>query len=83
MAEIVTQGVDIQLKILQALLSLVTSLPDVHGTTLGDVSMPYIVELLLIGSTGTVTLLSIARVTHCCCLFNCSCDTETTRDVRI
>jgi hypothetical protein len=39
MAEIVTQGVDIQLKILQALLSLVTSLPDIHGNTLGDVRM--------------------------------------------
>jgi hypothetical protein len=37
MTEIVTQGVDIQLKILQALLSLVTSLPEVHGDTLGDV----------------------------------------------
>ncbi|KIM30394.1 hypothetical protein M408DRAFT_21910 [Serendipita vermifera MAFF 305830] len=36
MAEILTQGVDIQLKILQALLSLVTSLPDVHGATMGD-----------------------------------------------
>jgi Dimerisation and cyclophilin-binding domain of Mon2 len=39
MTEIMTQGVDIQLKILQALLSLVTSLPDVHGDTLGDVRL--------------------------------------------
>jgi hypothetical protein len=37
MAEIMAQGVDIQLRILQALLSLVTHFPDVHGDVLGDV----------------------------------------------
>jgi len=47
MTEIMTQGVDIQLKILQALLSLVTSLPEVHGHTLGDVRV-------FEGETGTV-----------------------------
>lgn len=38
MLEIMGQGVDIQLRILQALLSLVTNFPEVHGTTLGEVS---------------------------------------------
>jgi hypothetical protein len=37
MAEIMGQGVDIQLRILQALLSLVTNFPEVHGSSLGDV----------------------------------------------
>ncbi|PVG01204.1 hypothetical protein CPB86DRAFT_805390 [Serendipita vermifera] len=37
MAEIMAQGVDIQLRILQALLSLVTHFPEVHGDVLGDV----------------------------------------------
>ncbi|CAG7850918.1 SubName: Full=Related to MON2-Peripheral membrane protein with a role in endocytosis and vacuole integrity {ECO:0000313/EMBL:CCA72019.1} [Serendipita indica DSM 11827] len=36
MGEIISQGVDIQLRILQALLSLVTTFPDLHGAVLGD-----------------------------------------------
>jgi hypothetical protein len=37
MADAVNQGVDIQLRILQTLLSLVTNFPEVHGDLLGDV----------------------------------------------
>ena len=33
-----TQGVDIQLKILQTLLSLITNFPAIHGRLLADVS---------------------------------------------
>jgi hypothetical protein len=33
----VGQGVDIQLRILQTLLSLITNFPAVHGALLGDV----------------------------------------------
>jgi hypothetical protein len=33
----VSQGVDIQLRILQTLLSLITNFPAVHGSLLGDV----------------------------------------------
>lgn len=37
MNDAVSQGVDIQLKILQTLLSLITNFPAVHGALLGDV----------------------------------------------
>ena len=37
MSDAVSQGVDIQLRILQTLLSLVTNFPEVHGDLLGDV----------------------------------------------
>jgi hypothetical protein len=37
MTDAVSQGVDIQLRILQTLLSLITNFPAVHGTLLGDV----------------------------------------------
>jgi Dimerisation and cyclophilin-binding domain of Mon2 len=37
MVDAVSQGVDIQLRILQTLLSLVTNFPEVHGDLLGDV----------------------------------------------
>ena len=38
MGDAVSQGVDIQLRILQTLLGLVTGFPEVHGEELGDVS---------------------------------------------
>ena len=37
-ADAMSQGVDIQLRILQTLLSLITNFPAVHGQLLGDVS---------------------------------------------
>ena len=37
MSDAVSQGVDIQLRILQTLLSLITNFPAVHGALLGDV----------------------------------------------
>lgn len=37
MGELLGQGVDIQLRILQTLLSLLTNFPEVHGSLLGDV----------------------------------------------
>ena len=39
MTDTVSQGVDIQMRILQTLLSLVTNFPEVHGALLGDVSV--------------------------------------------
>ncbi|KAJ8092074.1 Endocytosis and vacuole integrity protein [Marasmius tenuissimus] len=36
MSDAMSQGVDIQLKILQTLLSLITNFPTIHGTLLGD-----------------------------------------------
>jgi hypothetical protein len=38
MGDAMSQGVDIQLRILQTLLSLITNFPSVHGELLGDVS---------------------------------------------
>jgi Dimerisation and cyclophilin-binding domain of Mon2 len=85
MAEIVTQGVDIQLKILQALLSLVTSLPDIHGNTLGDVRTfeEEIGVIYSLNLTGAPTLLQVARVTDYCCLIDSCCDFATTCNVRL
>lgn len=37
MGDCINQGVDIQLRILQTLLSLITNFPSVHGELLGDV----------------------------------------------
>jgi hypothetical protein len=37
MSDAMSQGVDIQLRILQTLLSLITNLPKIHGDLLGDV----------------------------------------------
>lgn len=46
MGDCINQGVDIQLRILQTLLSLITNFPSVHGELLGDVghidSVPYL-----------------------------------------
>lgn len=39
MNDCMSQGVDIQLRILQTLLSLITNFPAVHGPLLGDVSL--------------------------------------------
>ena len=41
MGDCINQGVDIQLRILQTLLSLITNFPFVHGELLGDVSHLY------------------------------------------
>lgn len=37
MAECISQGVDVQLRVLQILLSLLTNYPSTHGDLLGDV----------------------------------------------
>lgn len=42
MSDCMSQGVDIQLRILQTLLSLITNFPSVHGELLGDVSTFYL-----------------------------------------
>ncbi|KAI0755502.1 hypothetical protein C8Q74DRAFT_1304103 [Fomes fomentarius] len=41
MSDCINQGVDIQLRILQTLLSLITNFPAVHGQLLGDVSASF------------------------------------------
>ena len=60
-----TQGVDIQLKILQTLLSLITNFPAIHGRLLADVSnKSHIVGVhsSLIDLPGASPLLQAARI---------------------
>ena len=45
MSVAVSQGVDIQLRILQTLLSLITNFPAVHGALLGDVRQPFLLVI--------------------------------------
>ena len=42
MNDCVSQGVDIQLRILQTLLSLITNFPAIHGDLLGEVSISFL-----------------------------------------
>jgi len=60
MADAVNQGVDIQLRVLQTLLSLVTNFPEVHGDLLGDVRFrPYYhLERLVVCLTTILILVS-------------------------
>ena len=39
MNDCISQGVDVQLRVLQILLGLITNFPSVHGALLGDVSL--------------------------------------------
>jgi len=48
MNDCITQGVDIQLRILQTLLSLITNFPTIHGELLGDVSLRAIMHLFCV-----------------------------------
>lgn len=48
MSDAMSQGVDIQLRILQTLLSLITNFPQVHGELLGDVRTNLIMKRCLI-----------------------------------
>lgn len=45
MSDSMSQGVDIQLRILQTLVSLITNFPSVHGELLGEVGSPSCCEL--------------------------------------
>lgn len=52
MSDCMNQGVDIQLRILQTLLSLITNFPAVHGALLGDVRDAFVKSLaFLINNT--------------------------------
>lgn len=60
MGDCINQGVDIQLRILQTLLSLITNFPSVHGELLGDVSRFY---------NFHTQMLTRARVTNRLCSY--------------
>ena len=55
MGDCMNQGVDIQLRILQTLLSLITNFPAVHGQLLGDVSARESLPLYTVLTFGFVT----------------------------
>ncbi len=60
MSDAISQGVDIQLRILQTLLSLITNFPAVHGPMLGDVR----VQLC------STHIIEQHLCRHCCCASN-------------
>ena len=45
MSDAMSQGVDIQLRILQTLVSLITNFPSVHGELLGEVRSNFLLRL--------------------------------------
>ena len=63
MGDCMNQGVDIQLRILQTLLSLITNFPAIHGELLGDV------RILFIASAACLTDAGIGRL--CCSASSC------------
>lgn len=60
MGDCINQGVEIQLRILQTLLSLITNFPFVHGELLGDVSRVYSVLYSIIDPNACHRLYSYA-----------------------
>jgi hypothetical protein len=57
LSDSISQGVDIQLKILQTLLSLLTNFPDIHDNLLGDVRKNYYSSIhLLTFAAGTFAM---------------------------
>lgn len=72
MGDSLSQGVDIQLKVLQTLLSLLTNYPDVHDELLGDVSKSGTFSLakLKYDFLGPSSLLSVTRLPDRCCFLD-------------
>lgn len=64
MNDAMSQGVDIQLRILQTLVSLVPNFPAIHGDLLGDVRVT-----LTFGRDGDLTQTILDR--RCCCASSC------------
>jgi hypothetical protein len=76
------QGVDIQLKILQTLLSLITNFPSIHGRLLANVSgLCHIVGVLMF-CPGAAALLQAARIKDGRRIVNRGSDSTPTSDVR-
>lgn len=79
MNDCMSQGVDIQLRILQTLLSLLTNFPAIHDILLGDVSIHILAKRrLLTNLTGFISLFQTSGVENSCCFFNCWCDITAT-----
>ena len=80
----VSQGVDIQLRILQTLLSLITNFPVVHGALLGDVSPQVSLpsSWSLMRHQGIVALFQAARLAYSCGIVHRCCYAASTSHVR-
>lgn len=68
MGDCINQGVDIQLRILQTLLSLLTNFPSVHGELLGDVGHVFLsTTQILTGArvTGSTPMFQTSRLSDC------------------
>ena len=84
MSEAMAQGVDIQLRILQTLVSLIPNFPDIHDTLLGDVCT-FAVLVSAIAYTepipGGLAVLQTSRIEDCCGFVYCGGYTASTADV--
>ena len=68
MTDAMSQGVDIQLRILQTLVSLVPNFPDIHGTLLGDVcpsKFEFHPKIHLFHISGAAIMFQTSRVSDC------------------
>jgi hypothetical protein len=79
MSDAMSQGVDIQLRILQTLVSLIPNFPAIHGELLGDVST----SSNGIGrepdtEKGSLALLQTPRISYCCGVVDSCCNASTT-----
>ena len=85
MTDCMNQGVDIQLRILQTLLSLITNFPAVHGQLLGDVSSHGAISLLNLSEVslrGPPLVFQVTGISHRSLFVNGCCDVAATCDVR-
>ncbi len=81
MSDAMSQGVDIQLRILQTLVSLVMNFPDVHGERLGDVSSSFFIGFAAIDGDmfqGSSPMFQTPRIKNCRRFVYSSSDIATT-----
>jgi hypothetical protein len=82
MGDAMSQGVDIQLRILQTLVSLITNFPAIHGNLLGDVR----IRLVSIGLSdpfpGPPIMFQTPRIKDCRSVINRSSHPSPARNVR-
>ena len=71
MTDAMSQGVDIQLRILQTLVSLVPNFPDIHGNLLGDVcpstylNFEFHTKFHLSHNSGVTIMFQTSRISDC------------------
>jgi len=83
MSDAMSQGVDIQLRILQTLVSLVPNFPAIHGDLLGDVRwFPLNHFTVLTVCIGVASMFQTSRIANRCGLVYRSGHASTARHVR-